>query len=271
MKRSTLEELSSDPVGRYVAGDAWIHFCVSPRLWGVILWGRPDETAAIALGRALVLELGDSVAPHVSIFDCSRIDGGDPRSFRAAGRYLAMNKTALERQVERLALVRPAGIDGALVAGAFDVLPKPYPVQVFGDATSALSWLDSALDAEATAAKLVDMHSEVTSVPKEVGALRALLDRRIFQLDRTPIAEAAKELALSERTLQRKLAESGTTFKDEVADARIRAAKRMLLESDAPLTTIAIDVGCGSLQYFSALFRRRTGESPSAWREKHRS
>jgi AraC-like DNA-binding protein len=263
-----LEELSSDPVGRFVAGDSWIHFCAGPRLWGVILWGRPDETAAIALGRALVLELGTTVAPHVSIVDCSRIDGGDPRSFHAAGRYLAINRAALERQVERMALVRPAGIDGALVAGAFDVLPKPYPVQVFGDATAALSWLDPRLYAGLTAATLVDMHSEVISVPKEVGALRALLDHR---LEGIPIASAAKELGLSERTLQRKLAEAGTTFKDELGDARIRAAKRMLLDSELPLTTIAFDVGCGSLQYFSALFRRRTGESPSAWREKHRS
>ncbi len=269
MRRSTLDELSSDPVGRFVAGEAWIHFCASPRLWGVIVWGRPDETAAIAMGRALVLELGD-VAPHVSIFDCSRIEGGDPRSFHAAGRYLAINKVALQRQVERLALVRPAGLDGALVAGAFDVLPKPYPVQVFGDTTSAFAWLDPTLDAAATAATLIAMHGDVTSTPKDLGALRTLLERSLSRLERLPIATAAKELGLSERTLQRKLADAGTTFKDEVADARIRAAKRMLLESEAPLTTIAFDVGCGSLQYFSALFRRRTGESPSAFRTRHR-
>jgi AraC-like DNA-binding protein len=268
VRRSTLEEQAIDPVGGYVAGDSWISFCASPRLWGVILWGRPDETAAFALGRALVLELGATVAPHFSIIDCSRIEGGDPRSFRAAGRYIAMNQAALERQVQRLALVRPAGMDGALVAGAYDVLPRPYPVEVFGDATTAATWLDPELDAVATAQLLVDMHAAVIGTPKEVGALRALLDHK---LDGIPIAKAAKQLGLSERTLQRKLAEAGTTFKDELADARIRAAKRMLLESAAPLTTIAFDVGCGSLQYFSALFRRRTGESPSGFRAKRRS
>jgi AraC-like DNA-binding protein len=267
VRRATLEEQASDPVGRFVAGDSWISFCASPRLWGVILWGRPDETAAFALGRALILELGETVAPHVSLVDCSRIEGGDPRSFRAAGRYIAMNQAALERQVERLALVRPAGMDGALVAGAFDVLPRPYPVEVFGDATAAAAWLDPTFDAAATARLLLDMHAEVIGAPREVGALRAFLDHK---LEGVPIAQAAKQLGLSERTLQRKLAEAGTTFKDELADARVRAAKRMLLESEAPLTTIAFDVGCGSLQYFSALFRRRTGESPSAFRAKHR-
>ena len=254
-------------MGRFVAGETWIHFCATAQLWGIVVWGRPDETAAIALGRSLVLELRDHVPPHNSLLDCSRIDGGDPRSFSAAGRYLAAYHALLEKQVQRAALIRPSGIDGALVAGAFDVLPKPYPVQVFGDALAGLRWLDPAIDATAIAARLVEMHAEVISVPKEVGALRAMLDHR---LDGMPIAKAAKELGLSERTLQRKLAEAGTTFKDELADARIRAAKRMLLETEAPLTTIAFEVGCGSLQYFSALFRRRTGESPSAFRAKRR-
>jgi len=267
VRRSTLEELASDPAGRYVAGDSWIHFCASPRLWGVVVWGRPDETAAFALGRALVLELAEGIAPHVSIFDCSRIEGGDPRSFRAAGRYLAIHHAALERQVERLALVRPTGIDGALVAGAFDVLPKPYPVRVFDDPAAAFAWLDPELDAGARAAMLVAMHAEVTGTSKELGALRALLEHR---LDGMPIAAAAKHLGLSERTLQRKLAEGGTTFSDELAEARIRAAKKLLLESEAPLTAIAFDVGCSSLQYFSALFRRRTGESPSEFRARRR-
>jgi AraC-like DNA-binding protein len=45
----------------------------------------------------------------------------------------------------------------------------------------------------------------------------------------------------------------------------------MLLESEAPLTMIAFDVGGGSLQYFSTLFRRHTGGSPSTFRAQHRS
>jgi AraC-like DNA-binding protein len=77
-------------------------------------------------------------------------------------------------------------------------------------------------------------------------------------------------LGISERTLQRKLGEAGTGYLNELAEARVRAARRLLLESDAPLTAIAYDVGCASLQHFSALFRKRTGESPSAFRRKRR-
>ena len=44
----------------------------------------------------------------------------------------------------------------------------------------------------------------------------------------------------------------------------------LLLESDAKLTSVAVEVGCASLQHFSSLFRKLTGESPSAWRARHR-
>jgi AraC-like DNA-binding protein len=263
VQRATLEEMAQAPVGKYTAGETWLHFCAAPALWGVILWGRPNEQHAEQLGRSLVLELAPPAQPHASIIDASRIEGGDPRAFGAANRYLTAHKKKLSAQVTRLALVRPSGLDGALVAGAYDVLTRPYPVQVFADAGEAVAWCGANVDP----ATLARMHAEASSTPTEVGALRALLDENLEGL---PIASAAKRLGMSDRSLQRKLADAGTTFKDELADARVRAAKRLLVESDSPLTTIAFDVGCGSLQNFSALFRRRTGDSPSGYRAKHR-
>jgi AraC-like DNA-binding protein len=75
---------------------------------------------------------------------------------------------------------------------------------------------------------------------------------------------------VSERTLQRKLGELGTTFQHELSEARVRVAKRLLIDSEAPVTNIALDVGCASLQHFSALFRKHEGESPSTFRKRRR-
>jgi AraC-like DNA-binding protein len=263
VQRSTIEELAQSPIGKYTAGETWLHFCATPTLWGVILWGRPNEQQAEQLGRSLVVELAAPAVPHASVVDASRIEGGDPRAFLAADRYLTRHKSSLATQVTRLALLRPAGLDGALVAGAYNVLTRPYPVEVFADAAAAFAWCGTTTDP----AILARMHAEASSTPAEVGALRALLDENLEGL---PIAAASKRLGMSERSLQRKLADAGTTFTDELADARVCAAKRMLVESESPLTTIALDVGCGSLQNFSALFRRRVGESPSAYRAKHK-
>ncbi|HZS36726.1 MAG TPA: helix-turn-helix transcriptional regulator [Polyangia bacterium] len=270
MRRSTLDELARAPVGRYVAGETFAHFCAAPTLWGVVLWGRPDARHAAELGRSLPLELRAPAVPHASIVDASRLEGGDPQAFGAAERYLARHGAKLASCVRRLALVRPRGLGGAIVAGAYEVLPRPYPVEVFGDAASAFAWLASerARDwPKDGAAALAEIYAEASGTPHVVGALRAILDEK---LGGASVAEAAGALGLSERTLQRKLGEARTTLQDEVAAARIRAAERLLLDSDAPLTAIAFDVGCASLQHFSALFRKRTGESPSAFRKRRK-
>ena len=72
--------------------------------------------------------------PHASIIDASRLDGGDAKAFRAAERYMVHFADVLAAWIRRLALVRPSGMGGAIVAGAYDVLPRPYPVEVFDDA-----------------------------------------------------------------------------------------------------------------------------------------
>lgn len=263
MRRSSLDELARDPIGRYVAGDSFVHFCAQADFWGVVLWGRPDHREAMELGRSLVIGLSPPAEPHVTLFDASRLEGSDPAAFRAAERYLDHFGPALERHVRRLALVRPRGMNGAVVAGAFEVLPRPFPTAVFGDAASACDWLG--VD-RGGAGLVAALYAEVTGTPRVVPALRAWLDEHLSGVS---LEEAARALALSARSLQRKLGEAGTTFSEELAEARVRAARRMLADGEAPLTAIAFDVGCASLQHFSALFRRRTSESPSAFRARH--
>jgi AraC-like DNA-binding protein len=262
MRQATLEEFARDPVGSFVAGETYVHFCATPKLWGVILWARPSERDAVQLGRSLVLELGPPAEPHASIVDARRLQGADPGAFQAAGRYLMRHRAALATWVRRLALLRPSGISGAIVAGAYDVLPRPYPVRLFTDAAAALAWLGSPA---ASAAMVEQLYASASRTPPVLGSLRGLLDGHLLGM---AIDQAARALGVSERTLQRRLREAGTTFKDELADAKIRAAKQMLLDGASALTTVALDVGCASLQHFSALFRRRTGESPSAFRRR---
>ena len=266
LRAATVDEFAQRPVGRYVAGPTYAHFCVSAAFWGVMLWGRPNEEDARQLGRTLVLELGPPAEPHVSLVDASRLQGGDVGAFALLQRYLERHGEALARQVLRLALVHPSGLEGAIVAGAYEVLPRPYSVTLFGNVDAALEWLATG-DRAATVKALAQMHATASSTPPLMGALRSWLDAHLAH---PTIAAAAAALALSERSLQRKLQELDATFQVEVAEARVRAAQRLLLDGDASLTTIAIEIGCASPQHFSALFRRLTGESPSAWRTRAR-
>jgi AraC-like DNA-binding protein len=272
MKPATPDQMERDPVGCFVCGDGYVHFCASPTLWGMILWGRPSMETALAVGRTLPFELLTGVAPHASIVDVRRIEGGDSTAFQALAWYLQHHADRLAEQVLCLGLVRPSGIGGAMVAGVPRVLRYPYPIEVFKELGPALRWIAShgvPLSPDEEEARIEQLYATATATPPLVTGLRALLDRN---LQKSPsLADAAQRLGTSERTLQRKLAEAGTSYKHELGEARVRAAKQLMLDGNAPVTTIALEVGCSSLQHFSALFRKATGQSPSEWRAARRA
>lgn len=264
MQRGTPELMATDPIGHYVSGEGFAHFCASADIWGIILWGRPDEDTARRLGRTLVLELAAPAVPHAAVVDASRLEGADAGAFRALEWYMQNFGDRLAKQVLKLALVRPPGLSGAIVAGVYDVVPRPYPVEVFGTLREALAWADGPPDLED---ELEAVFTEATGTPPLLGTLRALLSTKLGGMT---VRDAAKRLSLSERSLQRKLGEHDTTFQAELGAARVRAAQHLLVDGDAPLTNIALEVGCASLQHFSALFRKHVGESPSRWRKRHK-
>jgi AraC-like DNA-binding protein len=272
MRAASFDEIATSPAGTYLAGPTFVHFCMSETLWGVVLWGRPNADDVASLVRSLALELDAPAVRHASIVDARRLEGADLGAFGALQTYVETNGGKLANAVARLALVRPAGLAGAVVSGFFEVLSRPYPVQIFASAEPGLAWLAEheakGLDTQAAAAELEALVAEVSSTPAIVVGLRTYLETHLG--DEFGIAHAARTLATSERTLQRRLAEAETTFVEEVALARIRVAKRLLLDSDAPLTRVALDVGCASLAHFSALFSKHMGQSPSAWRERSR-
>lgn len=265
MRACHVEELAAGAVDCFVVGNTFIHFCKAPELWGVQLWGRPIQEDMLELSRSLLLELSPPAIPHASLVDASRLVGVDTEAFGCLDAYVRAQFEPLGKMVQRLALVRPSGVEGAVVAGFFQVLPRPYPVRVFDRAPEALAWLDRPLD---FCQELTRAYLEATRTSPLVTSLRAYLEAH---LPEASICAAAKVLSTSERTLQRKLSEVGTTFLDELSAARLRVAQRLLLDTDAPLTRIAFDVGCSSLQHFSAFFRKQTGESPSAWRARMRT
>jgi AraC-like DNA-binding protein len=193
-----------------------------------------------------------------------RLDAG---AFSHLAQFVGDRLPDCERRAERQAFVRPPGLLGALVSGFYDVCGRPsYPVHVFTSAREAFRWLGRG-DAEALSDEISALVAVASVTPQVVRDLRELLSTQL----RLSLATAARRLGTSERSLQRQLWRAGTSFRAEVDHARIRAAERLLAETDLKLTSIALEVGCASLQHFSALVRRLTGETPSAWRARLRS
>jgi AraC-like DNA-binding protein len=233
----------------------------------MMLWGRPTEADAYSLGRALVCELKAPAVPHASVVDASRLEAGDEGGFGALERYVEKRWDQLKISVLRLSLIRPKGILGAIVAGAYEVMPRPYPVAAFREPKKAIEWLEvpEAGKPQAIAKQLEEIYAGASSTTPFLASLRAYLDQH---LEGVRIAQAAKDLEVSERTLQRRLSESDSNFQRELTEARVRAARRLLTERGAKLSTIAVEAGFASLQQLNAAFKRHTGKSPRQWREE---
>jgi AraC-like DNA-binding protein len=80
----------------------------------------------------------------------------------------------------------------------------------------------------------------------------------------------ATELGMSLRTLGRKLAEEGTTFKDVLDDLRKRLALQFVAGRDLALSDVALLLGFSETAAFHRAFRRWTGQTPLEYRRSHR-
>jgi AraC-like DNA-binding protein len=76
----------------------------------------------------------------------------------------------------------------------------------------------------------------------------------------------ASAIGMSVRTLQRRLAESGSSYSRLIEQERLRTAVRLLADPSVRVTDVAIDLGYSDLANFTHAFRRWTGVSPSEFR-----
>jgi AraC-like DNA-binding protein len=84
------------------------------------------------------------------------------------------------------------------------------------------------------------------------------------------LTEAARELAMSERTLRRRLAEEGTSFGTLVARVHTQLAVDLLADTDLSIEEVAAELGYAETASFSRAFRRWTGQPPSSFRRQTR-
>lgn len=97
------------------------------------------------------------------------------------------------------------------------------------------------------------------------GQIRRLIEQQLR--NGLPSAQSiAAALALSTRTLRRKLAEEGTTLADLIQEMRCALAKQYLSEGKLSLGEIAFFLGFSDVSSFHRSFRRCTGLTPAAYR-----
>lgn len=84
---------------------------------------------------------------------------------------------------------------------------------------------------------------------------------------RPEISEVARELGVSERTLQRRITDEGATFRDLLVEARQELGRRLLADPATEIDEVACLLGYQDASSFYRAFRDWEGMTPSRWRE----
>ncbi len=177
----------------------------------------------------------------------------------------ALNGAHLVQRVE-LAIAEPEGFER--VRDEF-----PFPLN-FGQARTRIylnaEFLDEPMKQAdpQTVRLLLEMTErqleEAEAETSFVGAVKSLL---IDQVAAPPkLDEAAKLLGVSSRGLRRKLEESGTTYQKILDAVRLKMAIRLIRETDAPIASIAYELGFDNASDFGRAFKRWSGQTPSSLR-----
>ena len=82
------------------------------------------------------------------------------------------------------------------------------------------------------------------------------------------LSRVAKRVAMSTRTVQRRLEEAGTSYQDLVDDVRGSLARSLLRDRARSIVDVAFELGYADLKGFYRAFRRWTDTTPASWRAR---
>ena len=137
---------------------------------------------------------------------------------------------------------------------------------------SAQEWVRPMDTADAALARLMEEHARILAerIPNTGDGFRAEVQKAITSAlpEGGSVDDVAKKLHVSVRTLQRKLVETGTTFREVSDTVRGQLAEEYLTDRKTSIAEVAFLLGFSDQSSFNRTFRRWTGETPGRWRRK---
>jgi len=135
---------------------------------------------------------------------------------------------------------------------------------------SDLAWLDYPLPmanvmAYRLSRQLLEREFERATHPSALGMAVERAIRRALPMAAAP-GDIAKALNLSERSLRRKLAQEGLSFRALLDDARRSRALELMAAAGLSLNDLALQTGFSDVRAYSRAFKRWAGKSPSTLR-----
>jgi AraC-like DNA-binding protein len=264
VRAASLDEYVREPRGRWIDVGTNVTWCASSSLGGATVWGAPDADTTAAILHSFEGLWAQSMAPQVDVvLDAREVERIDADALAVLLAWLARCRERLVSVVRQQIGVVSPGFVGLTLSGVLPVVGATHPFRVVHDPREAHRLLggEGALGDEIDA-----LVGAVRGVSSDVRRLRALFDTHPLSLT---IADAARALGLSSRTLQRTLSDAGTSFQRELRDARFRAACDRLSNGDDKIAVVARAVGL-SEGALTSLFRERIGRTPTEFRRDAR-
>lgn len=152
----------------------------------------------------------------------------------------------------------------------------------FGAARTEVHWAGSVLDLPVVAAdpslqalfesRLREASASLASdaEPSTLGQARDVVLQHL-EHGEVSLDFVARQLAISRRSLQRRLSDAGTTFQALLDDSRRASSFRYLSSRDTSVEEVAFLTGFSEPSAFFRAFRRWTGTTPALWRARSRA
>jgi AraC-like DNA-binding protein len=263
MIEATYESFLRSPVGHFTITGSSFVWCASPALCGAVLWGQQTEAETRA-----ILRIFDQYDRHMQatfdiLLDSRGVEAVDPGCLGLLFSWLMTSKDGLVDRIGMQASVIREGPIGFLLTGLLPVVGRTHPYRIFTDVAEAFGAVAEA--APGLCAEVESIAERTRGVPRELGLMRAALEANV----EASLEQISRTLGVSPRSLQRILTRYGTSFHQEVTNARFTLAQTLLRSSDQKLAVISARVGI-SERSLTLLFRARTGLTPARWRQQHR-
>jgi AraC-like DNA-binding protein len=111
------------------------------------------------------------------------------------------------------------------------------------------------------------LREKVPSEPDPVRDVRQAIVERLKEGDLS-LERVAKQLAMSPRTLQRRLRDHGLSYADLLDSTRASAAKSYLSDRQISIAEVAYLLGFAEQSSFNHAFKRWTGQAPNEYRKR---
>jgi AraC-like DNA-binding protein len=110
-------------------------------------------------------------------------------------------------------------------------------------------------------------YAKAASLAEQVGAILG----RGMRGERPSVEAVAKQLHMSPRTLQRRLADEGTSYQQQLDQVRQQTARHLLVSTELEAGEIAFFLGFEEINSFTRAFHHWEGTTPNRWRETARA